>query len=130
MATQYQNVNNLPSSTYRDYVLSQVGLFDRYVLYQSGQYEYTAYIWNKWGRKTVVTISRVGANTSYHWRSEVQENVQHSFTITEPMYCYSSNSEYGIYTPNPQLTAAGSYASMLIFVSICVIFIYRAVWKK
>lgn len=128
MATQYSDASSLPSATYRDYVLSFVGPFDHYVIFQSGQYEYIGYVWNKWGKDVTIRIYRVGVGSyNYRWTVDVT-NSQTLVNINEPMYCYSSESELGTYYMPQTVSAAGSIASLVLSCTIAVIFIFRGVW--
>lgn len=130
MATQYADVNSLPNSAFRDYILSYADMWDHYVIYQSGPYEYTGYIWDNWENTTLVTITREstsGYNT--RWRSDVEHDVQHTYTIIEPMYAYSTEEGQGQYYM-PQNSAQVSNISMLILATIvAVVLIFRRVFK-
>lgn len=131
MATQYADVNSLPSATFRDFILSYADMWDHYVIYQSGQYEYTGYIWDNWDNTTLVTITREstsGYNT--RWRSDVEHDVQHTYTINEPMYAYSTEEGQGQYYM-PQNSAQVSNISMLILATIvAVVLVFRRVFKS
>lgn len=134
MANQYSDATSLPSTTYRDFVLSYVGAFDHYVLFQSGQYEYTAYVWNAWGKSLEITITRTNYGTGYQnrWESEVRENRQVNYTITEPMYAYSTEQGEGVFYKTATLDAAADIAALVIAATVAVVLMFRRVflWKK
>lgn len=132
MGTQYSEAASLPSAAYRDFILSHVGLFDHYVIYQSGQYEYTGYVWNKWGKKITIQITRSSTGTGYNnrWSSSVIEGAEHYFTITEPMYCYSTESNYGSFYVPQTVVQTGVTASCVLLGVVVVWLAFRSVWKK
>lgn len=134
MASQYSDATSLPSTTYRDYVLSYVGAFDHYVLFQSDQYQYTAYVWNAWGKSLEINITRsnVGTGYQYRWESDVQENATVNYTITEPMYVYSTEQGEGVFYKTATLDAAADVAALAIAVIIAVTLMWRRVflWKN
>lgn len=131
MATQYTDVNSLPSATYRDYILTYADIWDHYVIYQSGQYEYTGYIWDEWGNSTLVTITREstsGYNT--RWRSDIEHDVQHTYTIVEPMYAYSTEEGHGqYYAPQNSHQIANISVTILVTI-IAVSLMFRRIFKR
>lgn len=134
MASQYSDATSLPSTTYRDFVMSYVGAFDHYVLFQSEQYQYKAYVWNAWGKNIEITISRYDTSTGYNsrWRSDVNENATVNYTITEPMYAYSTEQGEGVFYKTATLDAAADVAALAIAVIIAVTLMWRRLflWKR
>lgn len=133
MATQYSDVSGLPSAVYRDYILTYVDMWDHYVIYQSGQYEYTGYVWDDWGNSTLITITRQGS-TGYNnrWRSDIEFNVQHTYTIIEPMYAYSTERGDGqYYKPlNSDQTANIAITVLMIIVALVLMFRRTFLWQR
>lgn len=131
MAQQYAEVNGLPSAVYRDYILTYADMWDHYVIYQSGQFEYTGYVWDVWGNSTLVTITRE-PTTGYNnrWRSEVKHDVQHTYTIIEPMYAYSTEVGHGqYYAPQNSYQIANNSVTILVTI-IAVILMFRRMFRK
>lgn len=133
MATQYSDVSSLPSAVYRDYILTYADMWDHYVIYQSGQYEYTGYVWDDWGNSTLITITREGT-TGYNnrWRSSVTEDVQHTYTIIEPMYAYSTERGDGqYYKPiNADQTANIAVTVLMVIIALVLMFRRTFLWQK
>ena len=127
MGTQYNDVSSLPSAAYRDYILTYADLWDHYIIYQSGQYEYTGYVWDDWGNSTLITIERQ-SETGYNnrWRTSIQFDVDHQYAITEPMYAYSTEKGDGQYFM-PQNFQAASAISQLI---ISFVLVFRGVFLR
>lgn len=128
MATQYQDVSSLPSATYRDYILSYADMWDHYVIYQSGQYEYTGYIWDEWGNSKLITITREYEDGySYRWRSDIDYDVQHNYFITEPMYAYSTERGEGQYYMPQNHQAAAAISQLILTVTIAFVLMFRGI---
>lgn len=134
MATQYSDVSSLPSAVYRDFILSYVDMWDHYVIYQSEQYAYIGYVWDDWGNSTLIEITRqdVGTGYNYRWRSSVTEGVQHDYTITEPMYAYSTEKGQGqYYKPlNADQTANIAVTVLMVIIALVLMFRRTFLWKK
>lgn len=134
MAAQYEDVSSLPSAVYRDYILSYVDMWDHYVIYQSEQYEYIGYIWDDWGHSTLIEITRqdYGTGYNYRWRTEITEGVQHDFTITEPMYAYSTEKGLGQYYMPQNFSSAMAMSQLILTVTVALILVFRRVflWKR
>lgn len=133
MGTQYEDVSGLPSAVYRDYILTYADLWDKYVIYQSGQYEYTGYVWDNWGNSTLITITRQ-SDTGYNnrWRSEVEYDVKHNYFISEPMYAYSNvRGEGQYYAPeNSDQILAMSSAILMTVIVVTLMFRRLFLWQR
>lgn len=131
MATQYQDVSALPSSTYRDYILTYADMWDHYVIYQTEQNQYIGYIWDDWGNSTLITIDRqnqTGFNN--RWRTTLQKDVQHDYTIIEPMYAYSTEKEDGQYYMPQNYQAISSMSQIILTTVITFVLVFRGVFLR
>lgn len=128
MGTQYQDVSSLPSAAYRDYILTYADLWDHYVIYQSGQYEYTGYIWDDWGNSTLITIERQ-SDTGYNnrWRTSIDYDVDHNFFIYEPMYAYSTEKGEGQYYMPQNFQAASAISQLILTVTVAFVLMFRGI---
>lgn len=128
MGTQYQDVSSLPSAAYRDYILTYADLWDHYIIYQSDQYEYTGYIWDDWGNSTLINIYR-NNDTSYNmrWRTSITYNVDHYYTIIEPMYAYSTEKGQGQYYMPQNFQAASAISQMILTVTVVFVLMFRGI---
>lgn len=131
MATQYGDVSSLPNAAYRDYILTYADLWDHYVIYQSGQYEYTGYVWDDWGNSTLITIHRE-SDTGYNnrWRTSIDFDVSHAYTIIEPMYAYSTEKGDGQYYMPQNFQAASAISQLILTVVVSFVLVFRGLFKK
>lgn len=133
MGTQYTDVTGLPSAVYRDYILTYADLWDHYIIYQSGQYQYTGYIWDDWNNSTLITITRQdGTGYNNRWRTDISYNVDHSYTINEPMYAYSTEKGDGQYYMPQNFQAASAMSQLILTVVIVFVMFFRGLilWQK
>lgn len=128
MGTQYADVNGLPNAVYRDYILSFADLWDHYIIYQSDQYEYTGYVWDDWGNSTLINIYRTN-DTSYNmrWRTSITYNVDHYYTIIEPMYAYSTEKGQGQYFMPQNHQAASAISQLILTVTVIFVLMFRGI---
>lgn len=128
MGTQYNDVSSLPSAAYRDYILTYADLWDHYIIYQSGQYEYTGYVWDDWGNSTLITIERE-PNTGYNnrWRTSINFDVDHEYFIIEPMYAYSTEKGEGQYYMPQNFQAASAISQLILTTVVAFVLVFRGV---
>lgn len=131
MGTQYNDVSSLPNAAYRDYILTYADLWDHYVIYQSAQYEYTGYVWDDWGNSTLITIKRQ-SDTGYNnrWRTSIQFDVDHQYTIIEPMYAYSTEKGDGQYYLPQNFQAASAVSQLILTVVVAFVLVFRGVFLR
>lgn len=131
METQYL-ATSLPNSTYRDFVLSYVGPIDHYVLVQTGQYKYTGYVWNIFGKNKTIQIERhtygsgVGAYT--RWETDVYEG-KTEVVVTEPLFAYSTDNDMGVYYAPSSVNSSGAIACVIVCMLITVLMVMRGIMK-
>lgn len=126
LGTQYQDVSSLPSAVYRDYILSYADMWDHYVIYQSDQYEFIGYVWDDWDNSTLIRIYRVSeSGYNNRWRTSIQYDIKHKFTIIEPMYAYSTEKEYGQYYLPQNMQAASAISQLILTVTIIFVLMFR-----
>lgn len=120
MKTQLSDAS-LPTSSNLNYVLSQCGIFDKYIMYDTGDYEEQAMIWRVNGDIDLYTFTRSSSNYSSRW--EVEKTVgDGTYSVINPLYVYGS--EVGIYQTPPKAIMANTWASM----SVCVVLILSVVF--
>ena len=128
MGTQYNDVSSLPSAAYRDYILTYADLWDHYIIYQSGQYEYTGYVWDDWGNSTLITIERQ-SDTGYNnrWRTSIEFDVDHQYFIQEPMSAYSTEKGDGQYYMPQNFQAASAISQLILTTVVAFVLVFRGV---
>ena len=93
MITQYVGSNGYYStvdSNVQAVVSNKIALLDNYVLFQTGEYEYTALIQNSITKDTTqYKISR-GSSYSGSYSITTTDNVDFDYSISNEMYVYSN----------------------------------------
>lgn len=133
MGKQYHDVSGLPSAVYRDYILTYADMWSHYVIYQSDQYQYTGYVWDEFGNSTLVQIDRESTSGfNNRWRSTVQHDVTHEYTIIEPMYAYSTEEGQGQYYLPQNTTATMAAAQIVLTCALLLVLVFRRVflWSR
>lgn len=113
---------SLPTTSNLNYVLSQCGIFDKYIMYDTGDYEEQAMVWKPNGDIILYTFTRTstsGYNT--RWTVDVSSG-DGTYSINNPVYVYGS--EEGVFVAPPKLQSANTIASM----SVCVVLILSIVF--
>lgn len=72
-------------------VANRVGMLDSYIMFCTGEYEYTALINPIVGKPFKVVISRgTSGNYNYEWTVSEAEIADTSYSISNEYYCYSN----------------------------------------
>ena len=125
--TQYVNDNSYSSisSDIQNLVANKVGLFDQYVLIQTGQYEYTALVRNAVTRKVKqIKIYRTNT-TGYSGNYTVQESTASDFAynVSNEYYAYSNvNIGRSLNLPVYEGTTAFCLSAITCFCFFAVVF--------
>lgn len=93
MITQYINNNGYSSvdSATQAVIANKISLLDKYVLMQTGEYEWTALIQNTMSRKTTrYTIKRNNTGYSSPYSVSSSENSDFDYKITNEYYVFSN----------------------------------------
>lgn len=92
MITQYVNNNGYSSvdSNAQAVVSNKISLLDKYILMQTGEYEYTALVQNTMSKKT--TQYKISRGSSYNSTYTLTEsaNVDFDYSLSNEMYVYSN----------------------------------------
>lgn len=121
MVNQYRDYGSIPSDV-QSLISNKIALFDRYILLQTGQYEYTALVLNPATDKcTEYVISRSGSyNSEYTVSSSLSD---FEYNVSNEYYVYS-NVGLGKSLDLPVIDGVISYSLMFIAVllSFAVVF--------
>lgn len=126
MKEQYSEAN-APTTANLNYVLSQCGVFDKYIMYDTGEYEEQAMIWRVNGDIDLYTFTRGNTSYSSRWQVEVTEG-DGVYSVTNPIYCYGS--EVGIYQMPPKAVMANTWASMAVCVVLILSVVFPILFRK
>lgn len=125
MITQYTESYSNPGSDIQNLIANKVSLLDSYVLMQTGQYEYTALVYNNASKQgTQYTISR--GSSSYNNYYTVTETAIDSFeyTCSNEYYVYS-NDGVGKSLDLPVMEGVTAHATIIM----CCIVMFAVIFK-
>lgn len=125
MIRQYTESYSSPSSDIQNLIANKVALLDQYILMQTGQYEYTALVYNPNTKDCIkYTISR-SSSGSYNNVYTISENAaDFEYSISNEYYIYS-NVGYGKSLDLPVYDGVISHCLMII----CCFLMFAVVFK-
>ena len=126
MITQYTESYSSPSADIQNLIANKIALLDQYVLMQTGQYEYTALVYNPNTKKTLeYTISR-SSSSGYNnlYTVSKKEVSEFRFDVSNEYYIYS-NVGYGKALDLPVYDGVMSFCLMII----CCMLMFAVVFK-
>ncbi len=119
--TQYQSTSTIPQQI-RDIVANRCTLLSRYVLVQTGQYEYTALILD------VTTDScielRFTRGDSYNYYTVTESEGTWEYDISNEYYCYS-NVGMGAALDLPVTEGVQAHAAVIFTVALLFLIVFR-----
>lgn len=124
MAVQYTSYGSIPAVV-QSVVANKVKLLDQYILFQTGEYEYTALIRNtSTGDVQQLVFTRESGYNSYY--SVAISNGTWDWSISNEYYCYS-NCGYGSALELPVVSGTIAHASVILCVSLMFAILYKGV---
>ena len=124
--TQYTDYGSIPQAV-RDLVANKISLLDSYILFQTGEYEYTALV-NKPAlgcrRYKVSRVSSSGYG-SYVYRMEESAGTW-EYTVNNEYYCYS-NVGYGAALSLPVVDLSIAHASVIMSCALMLAIVFKGV---
>ena len=128
--TQYTSYSTVPTQV-QNLVASRCSLLDYYILFQTGDNDYTALIQDPATKKIeevhIYRKSTSGYNS--YWDMEVSEASDFSYTVNNEYYVYS-NVGYGQQLNLPVYEAVQSHALVAITVVLFFAIIFKGVLFK
>lgn len=130
MITQYADSYNSPSTDIQNLIANKCSILDRYILMQTGEYEYTALVCNPCTKKcTQYTISRI-TTTGYNNRYKItSKESTFDYNVTNEYYVYS-NDGYGKALNLPVTESVTSFSLLIIACSLMFGIIFKGVIFK
>lgn len=125
MISQYTDSYSAPSSDIQNLIANKVSLLDQYILMQTGQYEYTALIYNPNTKKCTeytITRSSLASYSTYYTVSEASSDFE--YTVSNEYYVYS-NVGYGRSLDLPVYDGVQSHAIIII----CLVLLFAIMFK-
>lgn len=131
MITQYTENYGSISTDIQNIVANNVKALDSYVLMQTGQYEYTALIYNNASKECEKIVFSRQSNTSY--------NSNYTVTRSEDTFEYKITNEYYVFSNVGQgksldisnlYTGITAHATAVIMLVICFAIVFKGVLFK
>lgn len=120
--TQYDRYSSIPQAV-RDLVANKISLLDSYILFQTGDNQYTALINKPALGCRQYTISRVANFAQY----KVEESVgEWQYTVTNEYYCYS-NVGYGAALDLPVVDLSIAHSSVILACALMLAIVFKGV---
>lgn len=128
---QYTDAYSAPSSDVQNVFANKVDVLDKYVLCQTGQYEYTGLVYDRATKKTTQYIFTRSGNTSYSNSWSVSESTvdEFDYTISNEFYCIS-NVGLGRSLSLPATDLMTSYSVSIICCFCCLLTIFWTVFRR
>lgn len=125
MVTQYTDSYSAPSSDIQNLIANKVSLLDQYILMQTGQYEYTALIYNPNNKEcTEYTISRSSSASYSNYYKVTEAEADFEYTVSNKYYVFS-NVGYGRSLDLPVYEGVQSHAMIII----CLVLLFAIMFK-
>lgn len=130
MITQYTDSYSNPSADIQNLIANKCSILDRYVLMQTGEYEYTALVFNPCTKKcTQYTISRI-TQSSYNNRYKItSKDSTFDYNVTNEYYVYS-NDGIGKALNLPVTESVTSFSLLIIACSLMFGIVFKGVLFK
>lgn len=121
--TQYTDYSTVPQAI-RDIVANKVQLLDRYILFQTGQYQYTALVRNPVTKDTTAyTFTRTNNYSQY---TMVESAAEWSYSVSNEYYCYS-NVGYGAALDLPVVDGMTAHAGAVLVCTLMLAIVFKGV---
>lgn len=125
MITQYTDSYSNPPSDIQNLVANKVSLLDSYILFQTGQYEYKAIVYNNASKKGVeYTFTRGSSNYNNYYSVSSSEVDTFEYSVRNEYYVYS-NDGVGKSLDLPVMEGVTAHAVVIL----CCIAMFMVVFK-
>lgn len=131
MITQYTDSYGSPSSDIQNIVANNVKALDSYVLMQTGQYEYTALIYNNASKECEkLVFSRSGSSSYNNTYSVTRSTDTFDYKITNEYYVYSNVGQGKSLDLTNLYTGITAHATAVIMCVVCFAIVFKGVLFK
>lgn len=131
MITQYNDGYSSPGSDIQNIVANNVSLLDSYVLMQTGQYEYTALIYNNASKECEKIVFSRTSSSSYNGTYTVSRSADtFDYEITNEYYVYSNVGQGRSLDLTNLHTGVTAHATAVIMLVICFAIVFKGVLFK
>lgn len=124
--TQYTDYSSVPTQI-QNVVANKCQLLDQYILFQTGQYEYTALVRNPITKETkAYTFTR---SNNYSQYSVAVTDADWSYSVSNEYYCYS-NIGYGSALDLPVVEGVTAHAAVVLVCVLMLAIMFKGVLFK
>lgn len=125
MITQYTDTYGSVSADIQNLIANKIALLDQYVLMQTGQYEYSALVYNPNTKKCIeYTITRSSSSGYSNYYTVSEKESDFDYKITNEYYVYS-NIGYGKSLTLPVNEGVQSHSLIIV----CCVLLFAIVFK-
>ena len=130
MITQYSDSNSSPSADIQNLIANKCSILDRYIVMQTGQYEYTGLVYNPCTKKckeyTISRSSTSGYSTQY---IVTEKESSFDYRVTNEYYVYS-NDGVGKSLDLPVTESVIAYSLLIISCVLMFAIVFKGVLFK
>lgn len=131
MITQYTENYGSIGTDIQNIVANNVKALDSYVLMQTGQYEYTALIYDNASKECEKIVFTRQSNTSYNSNYTVTRSEDtFEYTITNEYYVYSNVGQGKSLDLSNLYTGITAHATAVIMLVLCFAIVFKGVLFK
>lgn len=120
---QYADYGTVPQAV-RDVVANKISLLDSYILFQTGEYEYTALVYKPGLNECRQYQFRRGSN--YGQYTVIETTGTWEYTVKNEIYCYS-NVGYGAALPLPVTELSMAHACVIMACALMLAIVFKGV---
>ncbi len=125
MVNQYTDSYSSPSTQIQNLIANKISLLDQYILMQTGQYEYTALVYNPNSKKCIqYTISRKSTSGYSNYYEITEKTADFEYNVSNEYYV-CSNVGYGTALDLPVYDGVISHSLIII----CLLMLFAVVFK-
>lgn len=130
MITQYNDGYSLPSTDIQNLIANKCSILDRYVLMQTGQYEYTGLVYNPCTKECKeYTISRVTQSGYSTYYTITEKESEFEYTVSNEYYVFS-NDGVGKSLNLPVTESVTAYSLLIISCVLMFAIVFKGVLFK
>lgn len=123
--SQYTTSYSDPSTAIQNLIANKISLLDQYILMQTGQYEYTALVYDPTSKVcTQYTITRESSSSYSNYYEVTEKTSDFEYTVSNEFYVYS-NVGYGKALDLPVYNGVISHSLIII----CLVMLFAVVFK-
>ncbi len=123
--SQYTSSYSDPSTAIQDLIANKISLLDQYILMQTGQYEYTALIYDPTSKECIEYVITRESGSGYNNYYEItKKSSNFEYTVSNEYYVYS-NVGYGKSLDLPVYDGVISHSLIILCLLSCFMVVFK-----